>query len=259
MDTKWLLDNRIIWRATEEAQPILNGNKVSPESILSQGYSHEFFVENLNSRQKNWPTYAPSSTYPPCSTYAPVSALLPFIKILNLQKEKFSEQTSYVVFLGKEVWPTPFILRDVFSSELPLTNFLFINPFSDKNRQKALEILAHSSNVLTVVTSLNKVSFAFTQKIHLFSKQSHAYTFIFRDKRELSQKSAAHSRWLVNPTISKTDFPSWNISLQHSKGTCIQDKEWRMEGLNEEEVSVYLLPELVDRHSTTEATTTRCA
>jgi len=140
-----------------------------------------------------------------------------------------------------------------------LSSRCFFIKSSEKRRRRALEILAGSSNVLAVITHLEKVPFPFTQKLYLLSKQSHAFTFIFRDSKELHQKSAAFSRWTVAPVVSDTDFPSWNISLQHSKGLSVGERRWLMEGVNEEEISMHLLSKLGGGLDTAKTNYTRCA
>ena len=226
MKAERLITSGLVWHATQHE--CVASTSQNPENILSQGYCHEVFSPSITKNQSCCPT----------------SVLLPFIGDLHRLQNKSSHKR-FVVFLGSEVWPTPFSLRDLLGKHLSLTNFLFINPSSQKNRERALETLARSSNVLAVITYLQRVSFAFTQKLYLLSKESHAYTFVFRDLRELNQKSAAHSRWEVTPVVSKTDFPSWNITLRHVKGSCQGEKSWLMEGINEEEVFVHLLSELV--------------
>jgi hypothetical protein len=240
MKAQWLINNRLVWRATQDE--CIPSPTLLPNEVLAQGYCHEFFSSSATKIQNCCPT----------------SALLPLIGDLQGRQDKASNKR-FVVFLGEDVWPTPFALRDSLGTELPLTKFIFINPTSQKNKCRALEILARSSSVLAVVASLQKVSFAFTQKLYLFSKDSHAYTFLFRDIRELNQKSAAHSRWEIAPVLSKTNFPSWNITLRYLKGSCQGEKKWLMEGVNEKEVFMHLLSQLVGGAHTEELAHARSA
>jgi len=241
MEIQELYNNRLVWQAAQE-EKLTNSLDISPDIVLSKGFSHEFFLEDI---KRN-------------SNFFPVSVLLPLIKKL-LKKEQASFDNRYIVFLGREVWPTPFSLRDVFSKELSLSNFLFIDAISKKSRQRALETLAHSGNVIAVISFLKDVPFPFTQKLHLLAKQSKAYLFIFRDNQESVRKSAAFSRWVISQALSNGEYPSWNLTLQRSKGSGIENCSWRIEGINEEEVSVYLLSKLVSRFDTKDFASSHCA
>ena len=215
---------RKIWNADENEHFL---SSISPSSVLSQGYFHEFYHES-------------AAKVPVC----PILGVVPSIKKLpSFNKLRLNNQ--YIVFLGKESWPTPFCLRDVFE-DTPLSSFLFIHSPSGKSHLRALEILTSSANVFAVVTKLSKVSFQFTQRLFLRSKQSNTQLLVFRDSKEIYSKSAAFSKWSISPAISNTNYPSWQLNLKHSKGS-LRQNNWLLKGVNEKEISVHLLSELVSR------------
>lgn len=231
-----LLQKRIIWPAREGLKS--NASQDSLEEFLTplmNGTVHELFY-----------SFKDALSFPPTSI--PLS-ILTAIDTHTGHKEKNTKQGSLIIWIGKEVWPTPFFLRDCFSSEdtkkNSFQNFLFINVRNFKERYWAIETALSSLHVKAVISYCPKLSFPLSQRLLLASKRGNTFGFLFRDEKELKVKSAAYTRWLVSPLPSQSDWARWSLSLLHTKG-CYPDKNhWFVELENEKKVSFNLLPQLV--------------
>ncbi len=237
-----LIDNGLLWPAsTSDPSGGTAASTKGLKEILSEGSCHEFF-----------PSHEIAETG--CN---PISPILPLLSTLLASHPEL--QSKLIVFIGNKNWPTPFALRDAFIRSNPQQQYLFIHCRSENQKAKALESVVSSRQVMAVFISCKSLSFAFTQKLALLTKAHGVKLFLFRGINDLRYKSAAHSRWRIQATISPTEYPAWRFTLEHLKGSYTQDNEWLLEGINEEEVSLHLLSTMVGQSDSAQVARARCA
>ena len=246
-DINSLLQDKILWNAEIRTNEFArkNGAEVSdgPQTFFSEGLSHEFFFDYSDN----------------LVSHPPASLIFSYLKDTCIEAWSAQGARRLVICIGRDVWPSPYFLRDCFRETSFFENFLFLNPANEKQQLKALETALRSESVVAVVTNCKKLSFSFTQKILLLAKNSRARSFIFRNRKEMKMKSSAYSRWMITPVVSNSELPCWKMALLSSKGSQATQKEWIMELSDEKALPLCLLPELVDKSDTEKATYLHCA
>lgn len=109
MELESLIYKGLIWNAAESNQTAPS-SVIAPESIISEGYYHEFFLQDASKLSVN----------------NPVSVLLPLLSKLESSTLTDDIQNQFVVFLGKDVWPTPFVFETVSTTNLTYQIFCLL-------------------------------------------------------------------------------------------------------------------------------------
>jgi hypothetical protein len=154
--------------------------------ILAHSGVHEFLFDAGNAPAKNIPL------------------LLPTIS-LNLIFNKEQTDSPLYLWIGKDVWPSPYILKN--------SRSLFIDVDSDKNKSWSIFTALKSMAVTGVIAHLNRATFPLTRRLSLIAKEHKTRAFLFRDIKNITQKTAAHSRFIINQIPSQSGAPTWRITL----------------------------------------------
>lgn len=222
---KSLLDNGLIWfadhKTEEQAQKIEHIFNVKPISSKTQsaklscsfdlpsidnalpfsglqfGSIHEFFSTNK---------------FPPCS-------LLTFLANNSLKKSK---NKKFIIWIGKEIWPTAFALRDF------LENCIFIDPPNEKLLLWSLETALSSPAVASVITKTKNLKFSTTRRLNLAAQRGATLGLIVRDK-PTNSFSAAATRWSIKPIISASAHPRFELKLLKCKASFSAKNSWQIE------------------------------
>jgi hypothetical protein len=159
--------------------------------ILAHAGLHEFLFD---------PAQAPVNTIP---------LLLPTMSLNHICNQKlFNTQQAdspLYIWIGKEAWPSPYILKH--------SRSLFIDVDSDKNKSWSIFTALKCIAVTGVFAHLNKASFALTRRLSLVAKDNKTRAFLFRDIKNITQKSAAHSRFIISQMPSDQGAPTWRVTL----------------------------------------------
>ncbi len=213
-------------------------DSVLPAAGLPFGATHEWFVD-IKNEQHNFPQY----NFPPCSFLALLCG-----NALKLNPSKF------VIWIGKEIWPSPFVLQMPISKDGTgkngtrrlISNCIFVNPPNQKLLLWALETALRSNAVAAVVASPKNLRFALSQRLNMAAKTGGALALIVRTFKESVLPSAATSRWLIRPDLCEDFDPHFKLGLLKYKGAKPAQSEWtvaiRSDGVKNEEFSLYIPP-----------------
>lgn len=159
--------------------------------------------------------------------------IIPAYLAANLLRQ--NEDARSVFWIGKDVWPSPYLLAQ--RDPLLLSRSVFLDPPSEKIRLWCLETALRSSASRAVVASVSNFTLAQTKRLSLAAAYSGATGFIIRKKEELSLPSSALTRWIVKPTPSETATPSFLLHLARCKGASPIQREWKVQ-ISDETISL---------------------
>ena len=146
-------------------------------------------------------------------------------------------QAAYVVWIGRRLWPYPRILlrgspaitrfgitpspaADPDRTNDPgllLRRSLFVDPPDDATRLWAIDLALRCPAVVVVIADGRGLRMAETRRLQLAAEAGHALALLARPPAELSELSAATTRWLVSPVPSSSTRPRWSIELLRCK------------------------------------------
>lgn len=144
---------------------------------------------------------------------------------------RVSQQSSgkVAVWIGREVFPTPFILN---RSSIAIENCIFVDPANTKLVLWALLYALRSPAVGVVVADCRmleeKLTLSMTRRLTLAANSSNATALLIRNSVDRSKPSAAHSRWKVQATYSSTTDPRFELTLVSCKGSSLYDVKWQI-------------------------------
>jgi hypothetical protein len=138
-----------------------------------------------------------------------------------------------VVWVGRRCWPHVRLwerLNGVFSG-LPeaIPGFLpgkspgagrsfFVDVVSDADRLWAMDLALRCRSVAVVVGDGSGLDMASSRRLQLAAQFGGGLGLIVRPRSELSELSAASTRWLVEPLAGVTGRPRWSLTLLRRKG-----------------------------------------
>jgi hypothetical protein len=129
------------------------------------------------------------------------------------------EWNRYIFWVGKECWPSPYVLYRYFPSSLLLKSCIFIDAEADTEKLSLLDIILRSPATFAVITHLKKLSMAQSKRLSLaINSQSTSYgrfAFICRPPNEENSLSTAHTRWSVSPLHLTQRGSSLRVNLYH--------------------------------------------
>lgn len=193
-----------------------------PHHGLTQGVIHEFALENeLTKKTKRiW--------------FAPVALLATFV--LNYAVEK---KTLKVSWIGRSCWPSPSLLKKTLGEDWQERCF-FIDAQNKKERLwSAIENISSPAIHITIADG-EGLPFLATKQLAHVARRHNAQLIIVRPPWELSQRSAAYSKWLLKPLRSETDSTTYNLELRYIKAH-ILPSPWTLRHHHEEN-SFSILP-----------------
>lgn len=219
---------------------------------LRRGCVHEFYCGCYELLGRKSPGYE--------ALLYPVSTI--FSALLALQALKQSS-TSLIIWIGKDCWPTPFILQALENNPAVFSRCIFLNPPSRSLHLWAIESALRSPHAGMVAFSAQKISLRVSQRFSLAARSSGALGVLLSSPSRLTQLSAAHSRWQVRSSPSPNTTLRWSLELHALKGAPMPPvNNWTVEfSVNSESflqlknndqqaVSINIFPRVVDSGST---------
>lgn len=165
--------------------------------ILEHPGVHEFLFDEATSPARNIPLLLPTMSLNQIFNAEQIP--------LGESHNETQHNSPLYLWIGKDVWPSPYILKN--------SRSLFIDVDSDKNKSWSIFTALKSMAVTGVVAHLNKAPFPLTRRLSLIAKEHKTRAFLFRDIKNITQKTAAHSRFIINQIPSQTGAPTWRITL----------------------------------------------
>lgn len=171
--------------------------------------------------------------------FSPCSVLALLAGNLLRRSTSLSAPSKFVVWVGKNIWPTPYLLEQTMyvtvqegertTSRSLLDNCLFIDPPQEKLKLWAIDLALRSPAVAVVIAECKKLSFAMSRKFALAAKQGGTLGLFVREKTSHAESSAAFSRWSLEPRISSSESPRFELSLLKCKGAQPKIGAWIIE------------------------------
>ena len=220
-----------------------------PSNGLRRGAIHEIFyndplIPNCVAR-----------TIPSVLAYNARQSLLESLKDLNwgaanltLKEKLTSLSLPRIVWIGRSCWPAPPALaalgvrgygnntshhneRDEFTTNCLVDSLfqgsLFIDPPDETTTLWAIDLALRSPGVDLVVAATPRISRITTQRFSLAARRYSTTALLLRNYQDCNTPSSAHSKWVISPSRSNTDTPSWNVYLAKLKGGALtQGGEW---------------------------------
>lgn len=81
----------------------------------------------------------------------------------------------------------------------------------------AIDTIVRSPATTAVIADGSGMDMTATRRLQLAAEAGKALVLLYRPARELAMPSAAAYRWLVEPTVSPTDHPRWQVQLRRCK------------------------------------------
>jgi hypothetical protein len=121
-----------------------------------------------------------------------------------------------------------------------------------------LETALRSKAVGLVIAECPRISLTVTKRFELSARENGSTALLLRDLSDLHLPSRAHSKWVITPTPSRHDAPTWELSLAHMRGGLQKPLSWLI-GIHEQNscISVRVLPRVVDQCDAEEASRAR--
>ena len=186
-------------------------------------------------------------------TFTPLS-ILSYLASIHARKEVSSSpwgtphQTKAVIWIGKAVWPTPFLLHAAFSEEQK-KRCICLDVSEQRTAEWTIEKVLASRSVGVVICDLPRLSFQASRRFAIAAKKGGTLGFFIRPERSLASSTVSTSKWHISAHPSSNLSPSWKIELLKMKGPEPQAREWIVECEYEEKLSLSVLPSLVSEHS----------
>ena len=152
---------------------------------------------------------------------------------------------SHCAWIGKECWPTPFLLEQIKKGLSDAA--LFADDESLNKKLLATESALRAPGMAAVVAGCKQLRFATTRRLALAAEEGQTIGIIVRAKTGLATPSCALSRWLIAPEKSPTEFPRWKLSLISCKGQQPPISEWVVELAGHETLSLRIPSGLAER------------
>ncbi len=221
-----------------------------PTKGLRRGALHEFFYHDPLQPERR-------------------SSLIPTLLAQNAYTTPNSESSwnrstpsRAIVWIGKQSWPTPYSLispeHSHAAQEAFLNSIIFIDPPNPKLTLWTLETALRSKAVGLVIAECPRISLTTTKRFELAARENGSTALLLRDPSDLHLPSRAHTKWVMTPTPSQHDTPTWELSLANMRGGLQKPLSWLI-GIHEQNscISVRVLPRVVDQCHAEEASRAR--
>jgi hypothetical protein len=161
------------------------------------------------------------------------------------QSNPVPQWNRYIFWIGKECWPSPYVLYRYFPSSLLLKSCIFIDAEADTEKLSLLDIILRSPATFAVTTYLKKLSIAQSKRLSLAinsQSTSHGrFAFICRPPNAEKALSTAYTRWRISPlSLTQKDTSlrtnlyhelpplAWKLTLLKQKGPQSRIREWNL-------------------------------
>jgi hypothetical protein len=194
-----------------------------PYGGLPVGAVHEWFLKTSSHALNNTSTVqVPHSII---NTLAANFFKETIARDLKEHGQKKPGTNKLILWIGKNVWPTPFLLEQILGQEF-FENCAFIDPPRGKLTLWAIETALRSSATTAVIAACSNLSFATSRRLSIAAQKGGGLGLLVRNIAELSKPTMASSRWMLEPVLSKTEEPSWQLSLLKYKGGLLKQNQW---------------------------------
>ena len=121
----------------------------------------------------------------------------------------------YVFWVGRACWPHP---RSLVCGSDPqaLQRSIFIDP-TDAQHLWAIDLVLRSSAASVVVADAGGLDLTATRRLQLAAEAGRSLALMTRPMRDRGTPSSAAYRWQVDPIVSPTDQPRWQVQLLRCK------------------------------------------
>ncbi|MCC6427306.1 MAG: hypothetical protein IT435_10860 [Phycisphaerales bacterium] len=118
------------------------------------------------------------------------------------------------VWIGRHCWPYPPLL-----GRFPgvLARSSFINPPDAASALWSMDVALRSSIPVLVIADAHGLSMPNSRRLQLAAASSGSLCVLARPSWELSELSAAHTRWQVEPAATSGPCPRWTVTLLRNK------------------------------------------
>jgi len=239
---KQLLEQGQIWlgRGESMASPKQAFARFGISSIdrlqaLGFGAIHEWSLENrFECKSKNiW--------YPP-------SFICTAVLGTTLRSFDIFQQKSLVGWIGKRVWPTPFLLQRTLRTDKWSWNSqgLFLDPPNKEERLWSTLQLLRSQAVFAVFADGSGFNFIATRRLQLAAQKNNSLCFLFRPPWEIGRTSSAYTKWKISTLADwkqgADNDERWHIELISGKGI-LTPLNWNLEWQEGEQGGLHLVEE----------------
>jgi len=144
-----------------------------------------------------------------------------------------------------------------------LARAVFVDPVSANDRALAFDLALRCPSTTAVIADGRGVDMSLSRRFQLAAGAGNTLGVLLRPPHELSELSAAATRWLASPTPSPDDEPRWSVELLRCKGLrpTTDARRWTVR-LDYETGDVRVVADAGDRPGSTErsaSTTTKRA
>jgi len=221
-----------------------------PAGGLQRGGLHEFFYQDplLPERRSSLiPTLLAQSTYTTLASESSWNRGAP---------------SRAIVWIGRHAWPTPYALlsheHSRVTQETFLNSVLFIDPPNTKLTLWTIETALRSNAVALVIAECPRISLTASKRFELAAREYGSTALLLRDPRDLTLPSRALTKWVMTPTPSRHNTPTWELSLANARGGLQKQLSWLI-GIHEQEssISVRVFPRVVDQCHSAETSLAR--
>jgi protein ImuA len=151
----------------------------------------------------------------------------------------------FIAWIGRRSWPTPFSLP-----QRLLSSCLFIDPPNDKLTLWAIETALRSPLIKLVIADSPRLPLKTTRRLSLRAHTNGTTAILMRSLQDLSMPSSSTTKWVLSPLPSSSIHPTWNLTLERSKGGAVPNTSWAIALENDyedrETLSLRILPRVVD-------------
>ena len=151
----------------------------------------------------------------------------------------------FIAWIGRRSWPTPFSLP-----QRLLSSCLFIDPPNDKLTLWAIETALRSPLIKLVIADSPRLPLKTTRRLSLRAHTNGTTAILMRSLQDLSMPSSSTTKWVLSPLPSSGIHPTWNLTLERSKGGAVPNTSWAIALENDyedrETLSLRILPRVVD-------------
>ncbi len=156
---------------------------------------------------------------------------------------------SRVLWIGRRLWPYPRSLINPLGTDRSLLErSVFVDPPSRDERVWAIDLALRCGAVAAVIADGSGLTMAESRRLQLGAAAGRTLGLIARPEWELSQLSAARTRWRVGPARSGTNEPRWVVELLRCKGARLREDARRWLAWWERETGfVHMAADVPDR------------
>ncbi|MBX7137979.1 MAG: hypothetical protein K1X83_08350 [Oligoflexia bacterium] len=153
--------------------------------------------------------------FPPCS-------------LLSYLAGNFSDCERPILWIGKDIWPTPFVLQQ--TGKNLLHRSIFISPPDKKLLAWSIETALRSKRAALIIAAPGKSGLILTRRLMLCARQGGSLGLLLVSSARLKTPSAAATRWQISPfPMPGSEACGFKLQLLKQQGFCSSVSEWVLE------------------------------